>query len=195
MDFSLFGRKFTRHAGITQLMDDLNQGLLDPQAIMLGGGNPAAIPAMLQAFHDEASQQLNSGELLKSMINYDGPQGKDKFTAALAALLRQEYGWDISAKNIALTNGSQNAFFYLFNLLADVFFQRRYRPGTGYFPGIRHRFPCRTYCVYYDVLHRNDFLYDFCLFYSGKSKQNKIYRCRSYAGNGCGDCRQYIFSR
>lgn len=121
MDFSLFGRKFTRHAGITQLMDDLNQGLLDPQAIMLGGGNPAAIPAMLQAFHDEASQQLNSGELLKSMINYDGPQGKDKFTSALAALLRQEYGWDISAKNIALTNGSQNAFFYLFNLLAGEF--------------------------------------------------------------------------
>ena len=121
MDFSLFGRKFTRHAGITQLMDDLNQGLLDPQAIMLGGGNPAAIPAMLQAFHDEASQQLNSGELLKSMINYDGPQGKDKFTAALAALLRQEYGWDISAKNIELTNGSQNAFFYLFNLLAGEF--------------------------------------------------------------------------
>ena len=121
MDFSLFGRKFTRHAGITQLMDDLNQGLLDPQAIMLGGGNPAAIPAMLEAFHDEANQQLNSGELLKSMINYDGPQGKDKFTAALAALLRQEYGWDISAKNIALTNGSQNAFFYLFNLLAGEF--------------------------------------------------------------------------
>jgi valine--pyruvate aminotransferase len=121
MDFSLFGRKFTRHAGITQLMDDLNQGLLDPDAIMLGGGNPAAIPEMLKAFHDEASLQLASGELLKSMINYDGPQGKDKFTAALAALLSREYGWDISAKNIALTNGSQNAFFYLFNLLAGEF--------------------------------------------------------------------------
>ena len=74
MDFSLFGRKFTRHAGITQLMDDLNQGLLDPNAIMLGGGNPAAIPAMLQAFEAEAGHQLASGELLKSMINYDGPR-------------------------------------------------------------------------------------------------------------------------
>ena len=107
MDFSQFGRKFTRHAGITQLMDDLNQGLLDPNAIMLGGGNPAAIPAMLEAFQTEAHHQLANGELLKSMINYDGPQGKDKFTTALAALLRQEYGWEISAKNIALTNGSQ----------------------------------------------------------------------------------------
>ena len=121
MDFSLFGRKFTRHAGITQLMDDLNQGLLDPDAIMLGGGNPAAIPAMLQAFEAEAGHQLANGELLKSMINYDGPQGKDKFTTALADLLKREYGWNISAKNIALTNGSQNAFFYLFNLLAGEF--------------------------------------------------------------------------
>ncbi len=121
MDFSLFGRKFTRHAGITQLMDDLNQGLLDPNAIMLGGGNPAAIPAMLQAFEAEAGHQLASGELLKSMINYDGPQGKDKFTTALADLLKREYGWNISAKNIALTNGSQNAFFYLFILLAGEF--------------------------------------------------------------------------
>ena len=121
MDFSQFGRKFTRHAGITQLMDDLNQGLLDPNAIMLGGGNPAAIPAMLEAFQTEARHQLASGELLKSMINYDGPQGKDQFTAALAALLKREYGWNISAKNIALTNGSQTAFFYLFNLLAGEF--------------------------------------------------------------------------
>ena len=86
MDFSQFGRKFTRHAGITQLMDDLNQGLLDPNAIMLGGGNPAAIPAMLEAFQTEARHQLASGELLKSMINFDGPQGKGQYTAAPAAL-------------------------------------------------------------------------------------------------------------
>lgn len=121
MDFSQFGRKFTRHAGITQLMDDLNQGLLNPDAIMLGGGNPAAIPAMLDAFHQQAASQLANGDLLKAMINYDGPQGKDAFTSALADLLRREYGWNISARNIALTNGSQNAFFYLFNLLAGEF--------------------------------------------------------------------------
>ena len=33
MEFSLFGEKFTRHAGITQLMDDLNQGLTNPDAM------------------------------------------------------------------------------------------------------------------------------------------------------------------
>ena len=121
MHYSLFGEKFTRHAGITQLMDDLNQGLLDPDAIMLGGGNPAAIPAMLAAFQQEAQHQLDEGELLRALANYDGPLGKDRFAEALADLLRREYGWPITARNIALTNGSQTAFFYLFNLLAGEF--------------------------------------------------------------------------
>jgi len=40
MNFSVFGNKFTRRSGITQLMDDLNNGLRTPGAIMLGGGNP-----------------------------------------------------------------------------------------------------------------------------------------------------------
>ena len=44
MTFSLFGNKFTRHSGITRLMEDLNDGLRTPGAIMLGGGNPAQIP-------------------------------------------------------------------------------------------------------------------------------------------------------
>ena len=50
MQFSKFGEKFNRYSGITRLMDDLNDGLRTPGAIMLGGGNPAAIPAMLDYF-------------------------------------------------------------------------------------------------------------------------------------------------
>lgn len=50
MTFSLFGDKFTRHSGITRLMEDLNDGLRTPGAIMLGGGNPAQIPEMNDYF-------------------------------------------------------------------------------------------------------------------------------------------------
>ena len=39
----------------------------------------------------------------------------------LVHFFRETYGWDISADNIALTNGSQNAFFYLFNLFGGRF--------------------------------------------------------------------------
>ncbi|EGR1598610.1 TPA: valine--pyruvate transaminase [Vibrio parahaemolyticus] len=118
MQFSKFGEKFNQYSGITQLMDDLNDGLRTLGAIMLGGGNPAAIPAMLDYFHQASEEMLASGELVAALTNYDGPQGKDVFVKALAQLFRETYGWDISEKNISLTNGSQSGFFYLFNLFA-----------------------------------------------------------------------------
>ncbi|HCH1183620.1 valine--pyruvate transaminase [Vibrio parahaemolyticus] len=118
MQFSKFGEKFNQYSGITQLMDDLNDGLRTPGAIMLGGGNPAAIPAMLDYFHQASEEMLASGEFVAALTNYDGPQGKDVFVKALAQLFRETYGWDISEKNISLTNGSQSGFFYLFNLFA-----------------------------------------------------------------------------
>ncbi|BDP28927.1 valine--pyruvate transaminase [Vibrio vulnificus] len=118
MQFSKFGEKFNQYSGITQLMDDLNDGLRTPGAIMLGGGNPAAIPAMLEYFHQASENMLSNGELLAALANYDGPQGKDVFVKALARLLKDTYGWNISEKNISLTNGSQSGFFYLFNLFA-----------------------------------------------------------------------------
>ncbi len=118
MQFSKFGEKFNQYSGITQLMDDLNDGLRTPGAIMLGGGNPAAIPAMLDYFTQASETLLGNGQLIAALANYDGPQGKDAFVTSLAQLLKQTYGWDISSKNISLTNGSQSGFFYLFNLLA-----------------------------------------------------------------------------
>lgn len=118
MTFSLFGEKFTRYTGITRLMDDLNEGLRDPDAIMLGGGNPAQIVEMEHYFHQLCQEMLDGGQLTEALCNYDGPQGKDAFLHALATLLRDELGWPIEASNIALTNGSQSAFFYLFNLYA-----------------------------------------------------------------------------
>ncbi|MEZ9392278.1 valine--pyruvate transaminase [Vibrio splendidus] len=118
MQFSKFGEKFNRYSGITRLMDDLNDGLRTPGAVMLGGGNPAAIPAMLDYFNQASADMLASGELIAALANYDGPQGKDSFIKSLATMLKDTYGWDISEKNISLTNGSQSGFFYLFNLLA-----------------------------------------------------------------------------
>ncbi len=46
MAFSQFGDKFTQHSGISRLMEDMGEGLRTPGTIMLGGGNPAQIPAI-----------------------------------------------------------------------------------------------------------------------------------------------------
>lgn len=118
MTFSLFGDKFTRHSGITLLMEDLNDGLRTPGAIMLGGGNPAQIPEMQDYFQTLLTDMLESGKATDALCNYDGPQGKTELLTLLAGMLREKLGWDIESQNIALTNGSQSAFFYLFNLFA-----------------------------------------------------------------------------
>lgn len=123
MKLSAFGKKFTRQAGILQLMDDLGNALTgDEEMLMLGGGNPARIPQVEQRFVARMDRMLEfAGEFEQLIGCYDAPQGSQEFITALASLLNQEYGWDVRPENIALTNGSQTAFFYLFNMFAGEF--------------------------------------------------------------------------
>ena len=120
LNLSRFGEKFTRRTGILELMDDMAAALSGPGAqYMLGGGNPAHIPAMCRLWKKRMRQILRRGCEFEAMVtDYDSPQGRGEFLEALAELLSREYGWDISAKNIAVTNGSQSAFFLLFNMLS-----------------------------------------------------------------------------
>jgi len=122
MPYSIFGNKFTQHSGINELMDDLNKGVKGgDDLLMLGGGNPATIPAIQQRITELMQDLLDQGKLIDTLANYDGPQGKDAFINALVELFNDLYDWNLSSDNIMLTNGSQNAFFYLFNLLAGDF--------------------------------------------------------------------------
>jgi len=83
----------------------------------LGGGNPAQIPQMTQVFAQHAKAYAdNLARISASSTKYSSPQGHKPFIKSLAKLLHQKYDWPVTEKNIALTNGSQNAFFMLFNL-------------------------------------------------------------------------------
>jgi valine--pyruvate aminotransferase len=115
MIFSDFGQRFNRFSGITLLMDDLNEGLQQDDVVMLGGGNPAVIPEVLDCIQQSLGDLLESKELIKALANYDAPQGKHVFLDSLAEYFNDRYQWGISRKNIALTHGSQSAFFSLFN--------------------------------------------------------------------------------
>ena len=112
-----FADSFAELSGINLLMDDLASGLRDG-TIMLGGGNPGFVPQVLRRLRELLHQSTD--ESVKSLLGeYSAPLGDNHFRHALARLLRQIYGWNLSESNIALTNGSQAAFFSLFNLLAD----------------------------------------------------------------------------
>ncbi|MDV2859788.1 valine--pyruvate transaminase [Psychrobacter sp. CAM01] len=130
MKFSKFGQKFTQPTGISQLMDDLGNALKSDQPVnMLGGGNPARIDAVNELFLQTYQALGSDGSFCEeanstatsSMANYSNPQGDAAFIEALVGFFNRHYDWNLTADNIALTNGSQNAFFFLFNLFGGAF--------------------------------------------------------------------------
>ena len=123
MKVSKFAKKIAMASGIGQLMDDLGTALTKSQdMLMLGGGNPAHIPKVQQYFRESISRLLEDDGAFERVIgNYDPPQGNKEFIEAICTLLNSEFGWAIKHKNVALTNGSQSAFFILFNIFAGAF--------------------------------------------------------------------------
>lgn len=120
MPFSNFGKKFTQQSGILQLMADIGEAQRSGRSFnMLGVGNPAAIEGVTAVFREVYAHAADS--IADAIGSYAPPQGDGAFIAALVDFLNRHYGWGISEHNIALTNGSQNAFFYLFNLYAGQF--------------------------------------------------------------------------
>ncbi|MEZ5299852.1 MAG: valine--pyruvate transaminase [Verrucomicrobiales bacterium] len=120
MTFSTFGSRLSAHSGINELMDDLGQALAAGGMRMLGGGNPASIPAVQAIWRQRLHEmsEASGGDLDRALANYDPPRGNPRFLEALAGLLNAEYGWGLTPDNIAVTAGGQSAFFFLFNLLA-----------------------------------------------------------------------------
>lgn len=123
LDLSNFGRKFCGHSGILELMDDLGQVMSGSRpCLMLGGGNPAAIPESQALWRRRMADLLADRARFDAMLcNYDTPQGRPALIDAVVEFFNRTCGWGISAANVAITNGSQNAFFYLFNMLAGDF--------------------------------------------------------------------------
>ncbi|MFV0438331.1 MAG: valine--pyruvate transaminase [Desulfopila sp.] len=121
MKISEFGRQLTCNAGILSLMDDLGRAKVagGERMIMMGGGNPGVVPEFQERMRQRLRQLCEDPRKFHQLIGaYDPPQGEPGFIAAVAAMLSREFGWPIGPENVCLTNGSQTAFFMLFNLFA-----------------------------------------------------------------------------
>ncbi|USE35674.1 valine--pyruvate transaminase [Endozoicomonas sp. SCSIO W0465] len=129
MKLSAFGEKFTSHSGILSLMDDLGNALADGKdMIMMGGGNPAHIPEVEAVFRQRLRKITESQtEFTRLVGTYDPPQGEKDFVREMAAFLNRQFGWQLTQSNIALSNGSQAAFFMLFNMFAGTYGDGRHK--------------------------------------------------------------------
>ena len=122
MKFSRFASRFARPSGIVQLMDDLGDAMAgDTGALMLGGGNPAHIPAVERHFKNALCRLMDNPALLSHTLgHYESPRGNFEFIKAIAELMNRHYQWGLKPENVVLTIGSQSAFFYLFNMLGGA---------------------------------------------------------------------------
>jgi valine--pyruvate aminotransferase len=119
MKFSKFASRFNSDSGIVQLMDDLGNAMAgNNDLLMLGGGNPSHIPIVQECFRESLLRLIKNPALFSHVIgNYELPQGNQDFINAIVAMINEQYDWGIKSENVALTIGSQSAFFFLFNML------------------------------------------------------------------------------
>jgi len=120
MKLSAFGEKFAGQSGIVELMDDLGQALHEnPDMIFMGGGNPSRLMEVEKVFQQRLEDLMQDPARRHSLFGiYQSPQGDMEFREQIATFLKDQFGWPLSEKNIAVANGSQSAFFVLYNMFA-----------------------------------------------------------------------------
>lgn len=120
MKLSAFGEKFSARSGVVDLMRDLGDALQDnPDMLFMGGGNPARLPALEAVYRNSLGALLDDpGQWQRLAGSYQSSRGDHRFRETLAAYLQRRYGWSLGPENIAVSNGSQSAYFVLYNLFA-----------------------------------------------------------------------------
>ena len=119
---SSFGKKIGKVTGIGELMNDIGDAMQKPgEVILMGGGNPAKIQEMQEVFHSLLNEVSDLNRFSKIISSYDSPQGNEDFLQDVAKYFQRTFDWNITRNNVAITNGSQNAFFYLLNMFSGKF--------------------------------------------------------------------------
>jgi len=120
MKLSVFGETFTRESGIVELMDDLGTALSEnPDMIMMGGGNPGRLPEAEAVFQQALEAVMSDPQRRHRLFGlYQSPRGDQEFREELASFLKKQFSWNLTAANVAISNGSQSAFFVLLNMFA-----------------------------------------------------------------------------
>lgn len=121
--FSSFGQRYAGPTGIADLMTDLSAPPANPSEpfSMLGGGNPAIIPELCSAWKGSVRSLVEAEGFQRLIGAYDSQIGPDGFRSAIADCFAENYGWNITEKNVGVVNGSQIAAYYLINMFSGAY--------------------------------------------------------------------------
>lgn len=117
------GNLLSATTGISELMDDLGEAMTGAKAgemRMLGGGAPAAIPEAQALWRRRLAELLADSQAVDQVLGvYDAPAGSPAFRRSVAECFQREFDWPVTDENVAITSGSQAAFFQLFTLFGS----------------------------------------------------------------------------
>lgn len=118
MHFSQIGQNLIKPSGVDDLMNDLYKALYsgNPDLCQLNGGSPALLPE-ITGLWKKSMENLLETDFDSLVGTYTHPRGDQEFIRAFVNYINGKYGWGITEKNVATTQGGQMAFFILFNIL------------------------------------------------------------------------------
>ena len=112
-----FFDEFGEDSGTSKLMRDIGELNKDDGYYLMGGGNPSTIPELTSILRETVSTLVEDETKFNNMFGkYSAPIGIPEILDLLAEYFSEKFNANITAKNIALTNGSQTSFYILFNL-------------------------------------------------------------------------------
>jgi valine--pyruvate aminotransferase len=115
---SQFGIQMSKLTGVRAIMKDIIETLhsaREREFINLSAGNPVILPEVEQLWRDHTTELLSSKQYGEVICRYGSSRGYEPLIEAIATDFNHRYGWNLSARNILITPGSQALYFYAAN--------------------------------------------------------------------------------
>ncbi|MFM7615341.1 MAG: valine--pyruvate transaminase, partial [Synechococcales cyanobacterium] len=113
-----FGTQMAQLTGVRAIMRDINETLRAGSAqelINLSAGNPVILPEVEQLWRDCTTALLASNEYGKVVCRYGSSQGYEPLVQSIIEDFNLRYGLSLTERNILITPGSQELYFYAAN--------------------------------------------------------------------------------
>lgn len=118
---SEFAENMNRLSGVRAIMKDIEDTLKKSGGRNfnnLSAGNPVVLPEVKEMWKKHTIELAESDEFGEVVGRYGQSDGYEPFIRAVINLVKRSYNWEINEKNVLVTPGSQQFYFYILNSFA-----------------------------------------------------------------------------
>lgn len=116
---SLIGQTMSHMSGVRAIMKDIEDTLASSASneppINLSPGNPVILPEVEDMWRRAATKLIGEERFGQVICRYGSTRGYEPFIDAVVNWFNDKHGWNINARNVLITPGSQQLYFLLTN--------------------------------------------------------------------------------